>query len=306
MQFSVREPVPSDTKISYSQFAMYSTCPKHWELAYVKGLRSHTPSIHTVFGTAFHETLQTYLHTMYNESGKAADQLDLQKLLHENMMNTYTDSYTKLGEHFTTKFELGEFYNDGLAILEFFQKKRGAYFSLRGYELLGIELPIYHEVTDKNKNIKMLGYIDVVLRCTRTNRIIIYDIKTSTMGWNKWQKADKVKTSQLVLYKEYFARQFDCNVEDIDICYFIVKRKLIEGAMFPQKRIQEFIPSSGKPTRNKLIRDLESFVATAFDADGRYIERNYPAVAGKANKNCKYCEFKDRFDLCPKENRIKE
>ena len=306
MQFSVRKPMPDDAKISYSQFAMYSTCPKHWELAYVKGLRSHTPSIHTVFGTAFHETLQTYLHTMYSESGKAADQLDLKKMLHENMMNTYSDSYTKLGEHFTTKFELGEFYNDGLAILEFFQKKRGAYFSLRGYELLGIELPIYHEVTDKNKNVKMLGYIDVVLRCTRTNRIIIYDIKTSTMGWNKYQKADKVKTSQLVLYKEYFARQFECDVEDIDICYFIVKRKLIEGAMFPQKRIQEFVPSSGKPTRNKLIRDLESFVSTAFDSDGRYVERNYPAVAGKANKNCKYCEFKNQFDLCPKENRIKE
>ena len=306
MQFSVREPVSSDTKISYSQFAMYSTCPKHWELAYVKGLRSHTPSIHTVFGTAFHETLQTYLHTMYNESGKAADQLDLKKLLHENMMNTYTDSYTKLGDHFTTKFELGEFYNDGLAILEFFQKKRGAYFSVRGYELLGIELPIYHEVTDKNKNIKMLGYIDVVLRCTRTNRIIIYDIKTSTMGWNKWQKADKIKTSQLVLYKEYFARQFGYDPEEIDICYFIVKRKLYDGAMFPQKRIQEFVPSSGKPTRNKLIRDIESFVEMAFDDDGRYVERSYPAVAGKANKNCKYCEFKDRFDLCPKENRIKE
>ena len=31
--------------------------------------------------------------------------------------------HDKLGEHFTTKFELGEFYNDGLAILDFFQKK---------------------------------------------------------------------------------------------------------------------------------------------------------------------------------------
>ena len=31
----------------------------------------------------------------------------------------------------------------------------------------------------------------------------------------------------------------------------------------------------------------------------------YPAVAGKNNKNCKWCEFKDRLDLCPRANRIR-
>jgi hypothetical protein len=86
----------------------------------------------------------------------------------------------------------------------------------------------------------------------------------------------------------------------------IVKRKLIEGAMFPQKRITEFAPASGKPTRNKLTRSIEDFVSNSFHKDGEFnLDRKYAAVAGKNNKNCKYCEFKDQPDLCPAKERIK-
>jgi hypothetical protein len=152
----------------------------------------------------------------------------------------------------------------------------------------------------------MLGYLDVVIRNKVTDTITIIDIKTSTRGWNKWQKADKTKTSQLVLYKKYFAEQYGFDVEKIDIKYMIVKRKLIEGAMFPQKRITEFAPASGKPTRNKLTNSIKSFVDSSFHDDGSFnLDREYPAVAGKNNKNCKWCEFKDQPDLCPAANRIK-
>ena len=76
--------------------------------------------------------------------------------------------------------------------------------------------------------------------------------------------------------------------------------------MFPQRRVQEFIPASGKPTRNKLVRSIEEWIGTCFDKDGDYnTKRQYPSIAGKNNKNCKYCEFKDQVDLCPKVNRIK-
>ncbi len=152
----------------------------------------------------------------------------------------------------------------------------------------------------------MLGYLDIVMRDKRDNKITIIDIKTSTMGWNKYQKADKTKTSQLVLYKKYFAEQYGYDVDKIDIKYMIVKRKLIEGAMFPQKRITEFSPASGKPTRNKLAREIKGFVESAFNADGSYnLERKYPAIAGKNNKHCKWCEFKDQPDLCAKAERMK-
>jgi len=306
LKYNKREPLPDERKISYSQFSMYSQCPKHWELAYAKGLRTFSQSIHTIFGTAFHETLQNYLTVMFDQSAKAADSIDIHDYLKTQMYTSYKEAVEKMGNHFSNKFELGEFYEDGVAILDWFKRKRGQYFSARNDELLGIEIPIYHPVNETNDKVMMLGYLDVVIRDKRNNKITIIDIKTSTMGWNKWQKADKTKTSQLVLYKKYFAEQYGYDVDDIDIKYMIVKRKLIDGAMFPQKRITEFSPASGKPTRNKLATEIKSFVDSSFHADGSFnLDRNYVASAGKNNKNCKWCEFKDQPDMCPVANRIK-
>ena len=306
LKYNKREPKFNERKISYSQFSMYSQCPKHWELAYVKDLRTFRQSIHTIFGSAFHETLQHYLTVMYEESVKKADEIDLHKYLKDQMYQMYKEAVDKMGEHFSNKFELGEFYEDGVAILDWFKRKRGVYFSRKNEELVGVEVPIYHPVNETNDKVMMLGYLDIVIRDKRDDKITIIDIKTSTMGWNKYQKADKTKTSQLVLYKKYFAEQYGFDVEKIDIKYMIVKRKLIEGAMFPQKRIIEFAPASGKPTRNKLTRSIEDFVHTNFNQDGSYIlDKQYPATAGKNNKNCKWCEFKDQPTLCLPHKRIR-
>lgn len=306
VKFNIREPQQGERKISYSQYAMYDKCPKQWELAYVRNLREFTQSIHTLFGTAFHETLQAYLTTMYEKTAKAADELDLNNMLLSTMRELYKEAVEKMGEHFSNKFELMEFYEDGVAILDFIKRHRGKYFSAKHEELVGIELPIYYPA-DEDKGIFMLGYLDVVLRDKRTDEIVIIDIKTSTMGWNKYQKADKLKLSQLVLYKEYFAKQYGWDVEKIKVKFMIVKRKLIEGAMFPQKRVQEVIPASGKPTRNKLLKSIESWINTCFNNEGEYnTEKEYPAIAGKNKKNCKYCDFALRDELCPMANRIKE
>ena len=302
----MRDPKPGDCKISYSQYSMYSQCPKHWELAYVKNLRTFSQSIHTIFGTAMHETLQYYLTVMFEDTAKKADEIDLHAYLKQQMYDLYKEAVEKIGEHFSNKFELGEFYEDGVAIIDWFKRKRGQYFSRKNEELIGVEVPIYHPVLDNNK-IMMLGYLDIVIRDKRDDKITIIDIKTSTRGWNKYQKADKIKTSQLVLYKKYFSEQYGFDVEKIDIKYMIVKRKLIDGAMFPQKRITEFMPASGKPTRNKLTRSIEDFVHTNFNQDGSYIlDKQYPATAGKNNKNCKWCEFKDQPTLCLPHKRIRE
>ena len=305
LKYNYKEPESGVAKISYSQYAMYSKCPKQWELAYVKKLRTFQQSIHTIFGTAMHEVLQEYLDTMFNKTVKAANQMDLPGMLKDKMYNLYKEAVEEMGEHFSNKFELQEFYEDGIAIIDWFKRKRGGYFSTKSDELLGIEVPIYHPVNESSP-VKMLGFIDLVIRHKNSNSITIIDFKTSTHGWNKYQKADKLKASQLVLYKKYFAEQYGFDVEKIDICYMILKRKLIEGAMFPQKRITEFVPASGTVTRNRLTRDVNNFVNNSFQPDGSYnTNKNYPAVGGKALKNCKYCQFNTE-ELCPKANRIRE
>ena len=135
------EKKPGDITISYSQFAMWSTCPFKWKLTYVDGNKFGNPSIHTVFGVAVHETLQYYLWNMYKKSVKEADQINLHELLREQMVNNYMLAVAQNNdEHFSTPVQLQEFYEDGVAILDWFKRHRSAYFTNQGYELVSIEI----------------------------------------------------------------------------------------------------------------------------------------------------------------------
>jgi len=273
-------------RISYSQVSMYNDCPLHWKLKYVDKLVMFEHNIHLIFGTAMHEVLQKYLEIMYYDSVKNADLLDLDEMLRDKLIEQFKIAEEADGKPPCSKEELMEFFDDGILIIDFFKKRRGQYFSKRDYELIGCEVPI--DVDLKN-NIKMVGYLDVVMRHIPTDSIKIIDIKTSTMGWNKWMKKDENKTQQLLLYKQFYSKQYDHPIERIDVEYFIVKRKLYENAMFPQKRVQKFVPASGKPSMNKVNTRLLKFVNEAFTEDG---EQKDDMIATPNKKACKFCEFR--------------
>ena len=59
--------------------------------------------------------------------------------------------------------------------------------------------------------------MDVVIYDSVRDRYKIIDIKTSTMGWNKYMKADKNKTDQLLLYKHFYGAQNDISLDKIDV-----------------------------------------------------------------------------------------
>ena len=274
-------------RISYSQISMYGDCPLRWKLNYVDDLRIFESNIHLIFGTAMHEVLQTYLEVMYNDSIKNADLLPLEEMLKDKLIEQFKSREEEEGKAPCTKEDLQEFFQDGVDILDFFRKKRGDYFQKRQYELIGCEVPI--EVMMK-KDIKMVGYLDIVLKHIPTDTITIFDIKTSTRGWNKWMKADKNKTQQLLLYKQFYSKQYGVPIENIEVEYFIVKRKLWEEAMFPQKRVQKFSPASGTVSMNKVNKGLNLFLENAFDDKGEY---KSDMVATPSKKACRFCEFKN-------------
>ena len=274
-------------KISYSQYSQWAVCPHKWKLNYIDGLRTFKGNIHTLFGSAMHDVLQTYLTVMYNDNIKKADALPLASMLLHRMKKYYKEIVEDLhGEEVSSQEEMQEFYEHGLAIIEWFIKKRSMYFSKKGYELVGIEVPVDYDLPNK---IKFIGYMDVVLHDTLRDRYKIIDIKTSTMGWNKYMKADKTKTDQLLLYKHFYSAQLDIPIDKVDVEYFIVKRKLYEKLDFPQRRVQTFQPASGKPSVNKVINNLNQFIDESF-VDGEYsLEHNY--IKRPSKKNCKFCEF---------------
>jgi hypothetical protein len=307
-KLSIRDAESVPRRISYSQWSMWEKCPRQWKLAYIDGLAPFQASIDTCFGTAFHETLQYYLTVMYTESVKRADALDLRGILTNKLREEYTRNVTDSGgEHFSNPLQLAEYLEDGVAILEWFKKRRATYFSTKDWELVGIEIELCEPASERNPSVYWYGFIDVVLRHVPTNTIHILDIKTSRSGWNKHQKSDSVKAAQLVAYKNYFSRQFGVPQENITVEFFIVKRKLIEDSMFPQKRVQQFKPAAGTVTQKKIQRQIDTFVESCFEADGtKKADGNYPAVAGKGDKHCKYCPFKTDYENCPREGRIRQ
>lgn len=281
--------------VSYSQYSIYASCPHKWYLTYVENKAPYQASIHTVFGTAFHETLQTYLETLYNTSRVAANKIDLEALFQERFRAVYQKEYEGTKSHFTNPTEMREFYEDGIAILQWIKKKSGGLFSIKNVRLLGIELPLLIKISN---NIYYKAFIDFALYDEDLKKLYIYDIKTSTRGWKDHEKQDETKIAQILLYKEFFARQYGFDVEQIDVEFFIVKRKIYEQSEYPIPRVQEFKPASGKSKRRQAIEKFESFVKDCFDEGGKPRIKSYIKNVGESS--CKWCPFADKPELCDK------
>lgn len=280
-------------KVSYSQYGMYSTCQQQYKLKYVDKLGESSANIHTIFGSAMHETIQHFLDVMYNVTKKQALTLNLEGMLYDKLVEHFTNEKDKMEGRFPcTKEELDEFFEDGKLILEYFTKKLDKLYSKSGFELVAIEQMLNAEV---KPGVNFVGFIDVLLKDKTTQEYIIIDLKTSTRGWNKYQKNDKVKTSQMLLYKKFYSEKYDIPLDKIKVEYQILKRKLWESADFPVPRISKFVPANGKPSVNRAWDGFLGFVNNVFGENGEIIQTDFPTNKGK---HCDWCEFKER-NLCP-------
>lgn len=293
--------------VSYSQYSTYSSCPKKWALKYIDKQKVPSESISLVYGTAMHTIFQLYIKTMYTETLKKANELDLDSLLFTALREEYLKRVEINGSHFSNPTELSTYYNYGVEIFKYFKKHRGKYFSTKNTKLIGIELPISTAAFDTRPNTRLECHLDLVLYNSIIDKYSIIDIKTSMKGWNDWAKKDKFKTNQLVLYKKYFCGQFNIDPSKVDVQYFILKAEIDTNSLWPQKRIQEFAPSHGKVSMKSIYTDFKKFVDTCFKPTGEYNTNiKYPAIVKKGGYNCVFCPYNERFDLCPKENRINE
>ena len=273
-------------KISYSQFSKWDKCPYTWKLDYVDKIGTFKGNIYTLFGSALHETIQAYLVCYYERTIKEADNLPLNDILQYRMEENYKQSKAQHGDDFeVTLPEMKEFFQDGINIIKEFKKKKGSHFPKKNTELLGIEVSLNYPMPN---NMKFNGYMDVVLHNKATGRVKIIDIKSASFGWNKYQKADKNKTNQLLLYKQFFAKERDIPIDKIEVEYLILKRKLYENIQYPQKRLQVFSPASGKPSINRVLRRLQEFMDECYDKDGNIIPNDYQKC--EKHKKCRVCK----------------
>lgn len=260
---------------------------------YIDKLGESSANIHTIFGSSVHHVVQHYLSVFYGVSKKEANELNLDKMLLDSLKEEFVKEKEKMsGGTPCTQLELEEFFGDGRWILEWFVKHVDKLYTKTGYELVGIEIPLNYEI---KPGVHFIAFVDIVLREIGSGEIIIIDLKTSTRGWNKYQKEDKIKNAQILIYKKFYSDLFQIPLQKIRVEFQIMKRKLMEDSPYPQPRISKHIPANGKPSVMKAYDEFMLFIDIVFDEEGNRRETiEYPKTPGKGQKNCKFCEFLER------------
>jgi hypothetical protein len=295
-------PVDNKKRVSFSQFSNWFNCRHHWYLDFVKGLRTFEDNVSTCFGTAMHEAVQLYIETLYTKSAKDAAAHDLNTIFLTAFTRELTDKKVAI-----TDESKKEYIQDGADIIAAFTNmtNRMKHFPSNKYEFIGVEDEIIMPIRN---NLNFICYIDVVLKEKSTGRYRIIDIKTSSSGWNHYQKENEGKISQILLYKAFFSRKYNVDIDMIDVEFFILRRKLWENYSFPQSRIQTFVPKNNQQSVARALNHFAQFIGECFTPDGTFVEdrKVYLKTPGKGKKNCKYCPHKgtncDAVSDVPKED----
>lgn len=279
-------------RVSFSQYSMWSKCPNCWKLNYLEGKRIYDASLNTAFGTAIHFVIQTYIEKLYTVSLQEAESLELYKMFKDAFTSEIQKTKETNPKFQCTEDEITDFMFDGEDILNTFLStpNRIKHFPSNKYEFLGTELPL--EIDIKN-NVQFIAFVDLVLKEKETGVIKIYDFKTSSNGWNRWQQEDPSKFEQVLLYKAFYAKKYNLPLNMIDVEFFILKRKLYENVSYPQSRIQLFTPTNNVPAIVTTLNSFTQFVDECFNVNGNYkVGGKFPKIPGKNKKNCKYCAHK--------------
>lgn len=292
----IKQQPSKNTHISYSSFSTYQKCPKLWDLQYRKKVVPFIQSVYTIFGTAMHETLQEWLEVLYHDKVKTATEMDINQLLYDNMVKGYKQAkavnqgipiqgeYPKKEELDQTTFT--RFYNEGKDILKFIRSNRKTYFPTNTSKLAGIETLLYQDI---KPGVKFKGLIDLVIYHPNSESWTIIDIKTSTRGWQANAKKNPNLKAQVVLYKEYFAKQFGIDKDKIEVKFFILKRQVPRNAEFAsmERRVQEFAPPSGPRITKQTLEALNKFLENVLDDNGGFKDIEYECSSGFGK--CKHC-----------------
>jgi CRISPR/Cas system-associated exonuclease Cas4 (RecB family) len=267
---------------------MWSDCPRQWKLTYVDKVLPGEDSIHSVFGSAMHDTIQQWLDILFNKSKLIARTMDLSDPLKDNLIKRFGQSIVEENGQklfVCDKQTLMEFYDDGCKILKYLQSHVDKFFPTVEWSLEGVEIPLILKVRDK---LQFRGYIDIILRHKVTGVIKIIDLKTSTKGWNKWAKKDKSKTNQILLYKRYYAEKFGVDENIIGVEFLILKRKLFEGTPYAIPRVSPFVPAHKKASVKTAIDEFEAFLD---EASVIYAEPSAEVKATPSKSACRFCPY---------------
>ena len=243
--------------VSFSSLKIWNECPFKHKLLYIDRLKGFTGNEFTAFGTAIHDVCE-------------------QSLIKEdlNPSSYFLESFArevkqleKYDESLVLKMK-----DQGLEIIPFVKPALDDYF--KNYEVVSTEENLLELIDDfEEAEYDFKGFIDLVVK-TSDGKYHIIDWKTCSWGWDARRRSDKMVTYQLTLYKYYFSKKHNIDLDKIETHFALLKRTS------KKDRVEIFRVTSGKIKMKNALNFMQKAL--------------YNINAGKHIKNrlsCNRCEF---------------
>lgn len=277
--------------ISFSEFKLFTECGHRHLLEKHLKLIEQPPSIHLYFGSAIHEAIEHGIEEGFGPERRAKYFRDMFIKEMRNNIPNYNDT-AKESEKLEYFIEQGE---NILKVLDV----EGL---IETHEIISVEEPLYEHIYDR---FYFKGFVDLVVRDRSTGRIVIIDWKTSGEMWNMFFKnKDWAFMMQMKLYKYFWCRKNNVDLETVDCKYIILNRlknkKKPKGGFGTVEEVE--ISSSLSEIKNSihaLSRTLKSIykdqrfrkVKFTLDDEGK-VKTDSRGLSVVDDKKCGFCPLK--------------
>ena len=223
--------------ISFSELKIWNDCAFKHKLVYLDGIKEFKGSEHTAFGTAMHYVCEN----VFDESN------DLQNIFQTKFLSEL--KLLKKDNVPLNKNLVEDMRKQGDKILSFILPAVKKTFG--SFDVVSVEEDLYIPIEE---DLYFKGFIDLVLKVDDTYHVI--DWKTCSWGWDARRKADRITTYQLTLYKHFFAKKHNIDVDKIETHFALLKRTAktdnveIFRVTSGQKKIQNAIKLLDKAVYN--------------------------------------------------------
>tara|TARA_R110000824_G_scaffold92785_1_gene224797 strand:+ start:73 stop:843 length:771 start_codon:yes stop_codon:yes gene_type:complete len=243
--------------ISFSELKLWKECPHKRKLVYEDKLKGFVGNIYTAFGTAVHLACEKG----YTDNSNAEQRKEI-------FVESFEQESNALSLERNSDWD--SFKAQGLVLADEAVKITKQHFP--DWEVFSAEERLYESIEQQDYNFK--GFVDLILK--KDDKYILIDWKTCTWGWDARRKSDKMTVYQLSYYKNFFAKKYNIDLNNVET-YFILLKRTAKKNRVELLRVtngQKRLDNSKKLLTNALINIKKGFNI-------------------KNRLSCRWCEFKD-------------
>ena len=248
-------------RISFSELKNWKECPYRHKLIHVDKIPYFEGNEFTAFGTAVHAVCEEIVPDPSKNALEIFESSFLKQLTELKNQGKILDKKLVTDMRKQASVICSQ-------ILPQVQKHFG------NFEVVSVEEQLLEPITEfESYDKKFKGFIDLTIK-TSDGKHHIIDWKTCSWGWDTKKRSDPMTTYQLTYYKNYYAKKYNIDPNNIDTYFALLKRTA------KKDNVEIIRITSGQKKTENSLKVLQNAVINI--EKGNYI---------KNRLNCKYCKF---------------